>query len=197
MNDHADRDKDGNVLLPITHSKFNLEQSARQFKLYVRDDENLLDCKLVSSQIFSEFQLLCSYVFASFFSSNPAPILMLREHIYGNHFFQIMLPRLKDEHYSLYTMNRHSATLDIHDTMKYSGPYGQITRWRKSDYHSDSTEMVKCFCFIRLCIFMFFQTHMSWMTVLCDAFFFLNRWLGWLLCWRRCTEKRNTRRRSR
>ena len=57
MNDHADRDKDGNVLLPFTHSKFNLEQSARQFKSYVRDDENLLDCKLVSSLHFSGFQL--------------------------------------------------------------------------------------------------------------------------------------------
>ena len=56
MDDHADRDKDGNVLLPLTHSKFNLEQSARQFKLYVRDNENLLDCKLVSSQFFSGFQ---------------------------------------------------------------------------------------------------------------------------------------------
>ena len=67
MNDHADRDKDGNVLLPLMHSKFNLEQSARQFKLYVRDNENLLDCKLVSSQFFSGFQLLCSYVFASLF----------------------------------------------------------------------------------------------------------------------------------
>ena len=62
-----DRDKDGNVLLPLTHSKFNLEQSARQFKLYVRDNENLLDCKLVSSQSFYGFQLLCYYAFASFF----------------------------------------------------------------------------------------------------------------------------------
>ena len=49
MDDHVDRDKDGNVLWPLTHSKFNLDQSARQFKLYVRDNENLLDCKLVSS----------------------------------------------------------------------------------------------------------------------------------------------------
>ena len=52
MNDHADRDKDGNVFLPFMHGKFNVEESARQFKSYVCDDENLLDCKLVSSQIF-------------------------------------------------------------------------------------------------------------------------------------------------
>jgi hypothetical protein len=66
-----------------------------------------------------------------------------------------MLPWLKDEHYSLYTMNRHSATLDIHDTMKYNGPYGQITRWRKSEYHSDCTEMVNVFAlfiFVYLCV---------------------------------------------
>ena len=55
MNDHANRDKDGNVLLPFMHGKFNVEESARQFKSYVRDDENLLDCKLVSSQIFFGF----------------------------------------------------------------------------------------------------------------------------------------------
>ena len=58
MNDHADRDKDGNVLLPFLHGKFNVEESARQFKSYVRDDENLLDWKLVSSQIFLGFSLM-------------------------------------------------------------------------------------------------------------------------------------------
>ena len=58
MNDHADRDKDGNVLLPLVHSKFNVDESARQFKSYVRDGENLLDCKLVSSRIFLGFSLM-------------------------------------------------------------------------------------------------------------------------------------------
>ena len=52
MNDHVKRDADGNVVLPFVHGKFNVDESARQFKSYVRDDENLLDCKLVSSQIF-------------------------------------------------------------------------------------------------------------------------------------------------
>ena len=51
MNDHADRDKDGNVVLPFVHSKFRVDDAAKQFKLFVRDDENLLDCKLVTSQI--------------------------------------------------------------------------------------------------------------------------------------------------
>src|SRR4051812_26401168 len=51
MNDHADRDKDGNVVLAFVHSKFHVDDAAKQFKLFVRDDENLVDCKLVSSQI--------------------------------------------------------------------------------------------------------------------------------------------------
>ena len=43
MNDHADRDEDGNVVLPFVHGKFNVEDAAKQFQLSVRDDENLLD----------------------------------------------------------------------------------------------------------------------------------------------------------
>ena len=72
MNDHAKRDEHGNIVFPFVHPKFNVDDAARQFKLYVCDDENLLDCKLVSSQIFW-VSARCSYVFASFFSSNPAP----------------------------------------------------------------------------------------------------------------------------
>ena len=87
MNDHANRDEDGNVLLPFMHSKFNVEQAARQFKLYVRDDENLLDCKLVSSQFFLGSAFYVLMFLLHFFSSNPAAILMLREHMFGNHFF--------------------------------------------------------------------------------------------------------------
>src|SRR6187399_221131 len=60
---------------------------------------------------------------------------------------QILLPRMKDQHYSLYTMNRHRETLDIHDTRRYSGPVDQTTRWHKSEYHSDRIEMVKFFLF--------------------------------------------------
>ena len=48
MNDHAKRDAHENVVLPFVHTKFNVDDAARQFKAYVRDDENLLDCKLVS-----------------------------------------------------------------------------------------------------------------------------------------------------
>src|SRR4051812_17926818 len=54
---------------------------------------------------------------------------------------------MKDEHYSLYTMNRHRGTLDIHDNRRYNGRFDQTTRWHKSDYHSNRTEMVKCSLF--------------------------------------------------
>ena len=67
---------------------------------------------------------------------------------------QILLPRMKDQHYSLYTMNRHRETLDIHDTRRYSGAVDQTTRWHKSEYHSDRTEMVNFFLFHHLFVFM-------------------------------------------
>ena len=144
MNDHADRDEDGNVVLPFVHSKFNVEDAAQQFELYVRDDENLLDCKLVSYQI-----CFCS-VFLYLFSvqkiySNPFSLIDSITNLMKQN--QILLPRLKDQHYSLYTMNRHRETLDIHDTRRYSGPVDQTTRWHKSEYHSDRIEMVKFFLF--------------------------------------------------
>ena len=84
-------------------------------------------------------------IFSPIFSSNPfsliKPITILMKQN------QIPLPRMKDQHYSLYTMNRHRETLDIHDTRRYSGPFDQTTRWHKSEYHSDCTEMVKFFLF--------------------------------------------------
>ena len=144
MNDHADRDADGNVVLPFVHDKFNVEDAAQQFELYVRDDENLLDCKLVSYQI-----CFCSaflYLFSlQIFYSNPFSLIDSITNLMKQN--QILLPRLKDQHYSLYTMNRHRETLDIHDTRRYSGPVDQTTRWHKSEYHSDRTEMVIFFLF--------------------------------------------------
>lgn len=75
MNDHADRDKDGNVVLPFVHSKFNVDDAVKQFKVFVRDDENLLDCKLVSYQIcwFSPMYLfsLPFFPLILFHTSNP------------------------------------------------------------------------------------------------------------------------------
>ena len=76
MNDHADRDEDGNVVLPFVHGKFNVDDAAKQFKVYVRDDENLLDCKLVSYQIYfvQPYVLIFSPNFFPvilFHSSNP------------------------------------------------------------------------------------------------------------------------------
>ena len=64
MNDHADRDEHGNVVLPFMHGKFNVDNAAAQFKLYIRDDENLLDCKLVSSPISGP--AYCSYFLSHF-----------------------------------------------------------------------------------------------------------------------------------
>ena len=66
MNDHADRDKDGNVVLPFVHGKFNVDDAAKQFKVFVRDDENLLDCKLVSYIRFAG-SALCTYFLSHFF----------------------------------------------------------------------------------------------------------------------------------
>ena len=144
MNDHADRDKDGNVVLPFVHGKFNVEDAAKQFQLYVRDDENLLDCKLVSYHICFLFRL--TYLFSlPIFSSNPFSLIKPITNLMKQN--QILLPRMKDQHYSLYTMNRHRETLDIHDTRRYSGPVDQTTRWHKSEYHNDRTEMVKNFLF--------------------------------------------------
>ena len=53
-----------------------------------------------------------------------------------------MMPRSKDGHYSLYTMNQHRQTFDIHDTRKYTGHPDVTTRWRRTDYHADCTEVV-------------------------------------------------------
>ena len=43
------RDNDGNPVLPVVHSSFVLEDAVKQFKVFVSDDANLLDAKLVSS----------------------------------------------------------------------------------------------------------------------------------------------------
>ena len=42
------RDNDGNPGLPVVHSSFVLEDAVNQFKVFVSDDVNLLDAKLVS-----------------------------------------------------------------------------------------------------------------------------------------------------
>ena len=53
-----------------------------------------------------------------------------------------MMPRSKDGHYSLYMMNHHRHTIDIHDTRKYTSHPDVTTKWRRTDYHSDCTEVV-------------------------------------------------------
>ena len=49
------RDNDGNPVLPVVHSSFVLEDAVKQFKVFVSDDANLLDAKLVSSL----FSVIC------------------------------------------------------------------------------------------------------------------------------------------
>ena len=75
---------------------------------------------------------------------------------------------MKDQHYSLYTMNRHRETLDIHDTRRYIGPVDQTTRWHKSEYHSDRTEMVKNFLFH----LSFFSCVRVLNNICCDVYFY-------------------------
>jgi len=43
------KDDEGNPVLPVVHSTFVLQDAVNQFKVFVSDDVNLLDAKLVSS----------------------------------------------------------------------------------------------------------------------------------------------------
>ena len=42
-------DDEGHPVLPVVHSPFVLEDAVKQFKVFLSDDANLLDAKLVSS----------------------------------------------------------------------------------------------------------------------------------------------------
>ena len=46
------RDNDRNLVLPVVHSSFVLEDAVKQFKFFVNDGANLLDAKLVNSLFF-------------------------------------------------------------------------------------------------------------------------------------------------
>ena len=43
------REEEGNPVLSVVHSMFVLQDAVNQFKVFVSDDVNLLDAKLVSS----------------------------------------------------------------------------------------------------------------------------------------------------
>ena len=43
------RDDEGNPMLPVVHSTFVSQDAVNQFKVFVIEDINLLDAKLVSS----------------------------------------------------------------------------------------------------------------------------------------------------
>ncbi|KAI5011781.1 hypothetical protein ZWY2020_013918 [Hordeum vulgare] len=53
----------------------------------------------------------------------------------------ILMLCCKDGHYTVYTMNQHHETIDIHDTRRYIGNVGYTTKWHRSDYPSDCTEV--------------------------------------------------------
>ena len=49
METFVKRDDELNPVLPVVHSPFVLEDALKQFKVFMSDDVNLLDAKLVSS----------------------------------------------------------------------------------------------------------------------------------------------------
>ena len=49
METFVTRDDKGNPVLPVVHSTFVSQDAVNQFKVFVSDDVNLLDAKLVSS----------------------------------------------------------------------------------------------------------------------------------------------------
>ena len=155
------RDNDGNPVLPVVHSSFVLEDAVNQFKFFVSDGASLLDAKLVSSLFFViYFSWFVAFLFIVIFGT---VVLVVRVERTFDFIFlceQIMMPRFKDGHYSLYTMNQHRQTLDIHDSRKYTGHPDVTTRWRRTDYHADCTEVVCYFFFAkRKAFFVFLLLH--------------------------------------
>ncbi|KAI4997594.1 hypothetical protein ZWY2020_052936 [Hordeum vulgare] len=55
---------------------------------------------------------------------------------------EILMLRCKDEHYTVYMMNRYRGMIDIHDIRRYIRNANYTTKWHMSDYHSDCTEVV-------------------------------------------------------
>ena len=144
------RDNDGNPVLPVVHSSFVLEDAVQQFKFFVSDGANLLDAKLVSSLFFViYFFWFVAFLFIVIFGILVLVVCVERTFDFIFLCEQIMIPRFKDGHYSLYTMNQHRQTLDIHDSRKYTGHPDVTTRWRRTDYHADCTEVVCYFFFVK------------------------------------------------
>ena len=100
------RDDELNPVLPVVHSSFVLEDAVQQFKFFVSDGANLLDAKLVSSLFFViYFSWFVAFLFIVIFGT---VVLVVRVERTSHFIFlceQIMMPRFKDGHYSLYTMN--------------------------------------------------------------------------------------------
>ena len=66
------RDDEGHPVLPVVHRPFVLEDAVKQFKVFVSNDANLLDAKLVSSLFFViYFFLVCCIFYSYFWNSGP------------------------------------------------------------------------------------------------------------------------------
>ena len=66
------RDDELNPVLPVVHSPFVVEDAVKQFKVFVSDDVNLLDAKLVRP-LFSViyFSGLLHFFYSYFWNSGP------------------------------------------------------------------------------------------------------------------------------
>ena len=63
METFVTRDDELNHVLPVVHSSFVLEDAVKQFKVFVSDDVNLLDAKLVSPLFSVIYFLVCCISF--------------------------------------------------------------------------------------------------------------------------------------
>ena len=79
------RDDELNPVLPLVHSPFVLQDAVNQFKVFVSDDVNLLDAKLVSSLFFViYFSWFVAFLFIVIFGT---VVLVLRvERTFHFHF---------------------------------------------------------------------------------------------------------------
>jgi len=60
-------DDEGNHVLPVVYSPFVLEDAVKQFNVFVSDNENLLDAKLVRPLFSVIYFLVCCISFCSYF----------------------------------------------------------------------------------------------------------------------------------
>lgn len=115
----------------IDRSPFDVKRAARNFKIYVRENENLLRAKLVNGSIFlSSLKFFFFIKCTSFF-----PLCLYLNSLIHT---QIIIPHFFNNHHTVYVMNRYKGSLDIFDSRKY-------TRWSpqsRNTYHGHRVEIV-------------------------------------------------------